>query len=259
MTTLTRELRAALRRGLGRGVSIEPHHTGDLYVSTPYTFTDGDVLPIFIRSTDEGMQLTDHGKTVQRLSYDFQRFPADVWAQVEDTARRSGLRLDHGIATLALDPDPDLRVVQFAQGLTRIAALRALGARTVHAPAKRFVEVFLESVLRWVDEVGLAATANYVDPERDKAGLWPVPLRVEAARPVFVFPLSSPETCLVAASTCLWFEMQRERFFSVGIFHDQEQVSGRARGRAMQVLHRTLPTFAGAHDQFVYTVREIVH
>ena len=261
-TGMTRELLTRLRRGLGRdGVSVQVHPTGDLYLSTRYTFPDGDVLPIFLRSANgDGRVLTDQGKTIQRLSYDFKELSANLWAEIEETAHTSGLRLESGVLSLPFEPDPDLRVIQFAQGLTRIAALRVLASRSAAREAARvFGDVFREQVSRWAAEIGMPAVANYVDPERDAEGMWPVPLRVEARRPVFVFPLSTGEQCATAAATCLWHRAHAASFFSLGIFRDQDRVTGRARGRAMQVLHRTLPTMAAAREPFIETVRELVH
>lgn len=244
-------LRKSLADALGRSFALEPHPTGDVYVSTPFAFADGDVLPIYLRETGAGLVVTDHGKTIQHLSYEFQDIPPTVWAHIEEAAERAGLRLEGGVATVKTNGDVGLSVLQFAQGLTSMAALRAM-RRSARETTRPFPELFAEHLARWLRDV--AVERDFVDREVDSGGVFPVPYRVDAGLPIFVFPLATSEHCASAAATSLFYQRAGRDFLSIGVFRDQERVTGRARGQAMQVLDRVIPTLASAEEPFLRTV-----
>ena len=253
MATASPGMKSSVTRTLGHSVKLVEHHTGDIYVSSPFEFSDGDVLPIFLHANGGGFCLVDQGKTLQHLSYDFASGMDAQWAAVERMASESGLVLDRGELSLRVAEQRDIgpAILRFAQGLTRIADVVLL--RTEKAPSK---EAFRESVRTVLRELfaDVEQQVNYRDKDIDPAGVFPIPLRLVKRGQVFIFPLTNAQTCADAVATHLYFMSRRAEFRSFGIYQDIEKIPQRRIGQVMDVCDHNIASLDAGRDKLLRDV-----
>lgn len=103
----------------------------EIAISSPFLFDDGDVLPVFLRRSEGGWILTDHGMAVSHLFFDEFQFTEARFARVAQLVGVHAARLsDTHEITMAVDGQPTaFDVATFLQLVAQVQGV-ALTSRT---------------------------------------------------------------------------------------------------------------------------------
>lgn len=220
-----------LSDALGATVTVTRAGAAESRVDTPFRFADGDHLVIRLREKEDGRyEWTDLGHTFMHLSYELDVSALDSGNRarlLEENLLRFGAEDRNGELVLpSADDELGETLLQFAQMLVQVTDLRYLSRDRV---ASTFLEDF-RSLL--AERFGDRAHFEYVDPERDPQGKYPIDcLLNNMPRPVAVFAIPNDDRCRDAQITLLQFRAWGRELFSTGIFEDQETVNRRVLAR----------------------------
>ena len=215
---------------------------------TPFTFEDGDVLKVVMRTDGDGWMLTDEGHTFMHISY----YEVDL-----DSKTRRRL-MDQVLATYGVqdnDGELTLKVVgdmygdslfTFLQALTKISDITYLKRERVRSLFMEEFRGYLETAVPKGDLV-----IDYVDPVLDPESRYPIDALVRAAgHEIFVFAIQNDNRCRDATITILHFENKGRRFASIGIFEDQEEITRKVLARFSDVCGKQFASIQSTKERF---------
>lgn len=210
----------AICSSLCADVKVTPQGDGLLFVSTPFTFSDGDEYGIYLQPLPTGgLRITDMGNTLMHLSYEHdisklrEGTRGKVFGQI---LTELGLGDDEG--ELFIDTPADKLgsgIFRFGQALTRVHDLSFLNRVRVEST---FYED-LENKL--VEIVGRRLVRDYVLPNITEAKLYPVDYAViDGPRPLFIFGVHSATKARLATIVLQQFHQHSVSFRSLVAYAD---------------------------------------
>lgn len=225
MTETIQELEAGLCQALCAKVKLRPRPDGNIYVSTPFSFPDGDHLSIYLRRLPSGgFRLTDLGSTMMHLSYE-----QDV-DKLKDGNRNKvftqilsevGISDDDGELFVEV-PAQSLAtgIFQLGQGLTRVHDLTFLNRVQVE-------NTFYEDLKgRLQDIVGQERIIeNYVPRGVDKAEEYTADFCIEGGkRPLLIWGVPSQTKARLATIVLQHLRQQQFSFRSLIVYADMAAI-----------------------------------
>ncbi len=110
---------------LGENISLTEVGDGSYFVSTPFTFSDGDNYAIYLnRLASGGWRITDHGLTMMHLSYDLDidKLKDGTRAKIfEQILNEHGLETEDGELFIEVPADAlSNGIFTFGQSITRV-------------------------------------------------------------------------------------------------------------------------------------------
>lgn len=248
-------LQSRLSSAVGSQVEVRPFAEGVARVEAPFVFADGDHLVIRLREADGRYEWSDYGHTLMHLSYEMDVDTISSGKRGELFAQalsRSDVEDREGELVLRADEEElGVSLLRFAQALIHISDLDYLTQERVRS-------TFVEDVKRLMRErFSERAHIDYVDPEHDRQGQYPVDcLLDQARRPVAVFAVGNDDHCRDATITLQEFRAWGRELFSTAIFADQEQINRRVLARFSNAADKQFSSLVGQEEEiFDYLAR----
>lgn len=198
---------------------------GFVQVTTPFTFSDGDVFQLYLEERSAGaVRLSDYGHTFMHLSYenDLEKFREGTRGRLLDQVlAESGVRQEDG--KLSLDTSLENlggSILKFGQAITRIYDLTFLNrSRT----ASTFHDDLKELLYDLVDSSRI--TPNFVLPDQTNAQDYAIDYRIEGKRGhLFVLGIASRDKARLATIVLEHWLRFNVDFDSLLIFQDQQEI-----------------------------------
>lgn len=211
----------AICSSLCADVKVTPQGDGLLFVSTPFTFSDGDEYGIYLQPLPTGgLRITDMGNTLMHLSYEH-----DI-SKLREGARGkvlgqilTELNLEDDEGELFMDTPADKLgsgIFRFGQALTRVHDLNFLNRVRVEST---FYEDLEDKLVEIVGQKRLVR--DYVLPNIKEAKLYPVDYAViDGLRPLLIFGVPSATKARLATIVLQQFHQHRVSFRSLVAYAD---------------------------------------
>lgn len=225
MTIQVDLLEERLCKALCGEVKLRRTPQGFLQITTPFTFSDGDVFQLYVDEGSAGsLKLNDYGHTFMHLSYenDVDKFREGTRRKLfEQLLAESGMREEQG--QLVLDTtieDLGRSILRYGQAITRIYDLTFLNRARV---ASTFYEDLKELLYNMVDDSKI--TPNFILPDQPDAQDYSIDYRIEGKRGhLFLLGIGSRDKARLATIILEhWLRYQVE-FDSLLVFQDQQEV-----------------------------------
>jgi hypothetical protein len=242
-------LQDALCKALCAEVRIVERPGGVNYVSTPFMFPDGDSLPIHFRMMPTGgVQLTDMGSTLMRLSYD-----------IDSDTLRDGTRGrilgqilgEYGLQDLAgqlvMESTADQlgrAVMQFGQALTKVSDLSFLTRINVE-------NSFYEDLAAKLGEIVGADNVerDYLVPSLPQAENYPVDYLIKGTRrPLYVFGIPNRDKARLATIILQHLIQRHEDFDSAVVFRNADELPRSDVSRLMNAANDMVSSLDAGND-----------
>lgn len=237
MALNTAALQETLCKRLPNVLRVERRPDGALMLHTHFQFTDGDHYPIRITETPSGgLRLSDHGRTVMHMSYEYDvdhLFEGVCGELLQRIVGECGIRADGGVFYLDTTPEKLAEAaIQFGQALTRIDDLTLLPREKIlpAGPTPAEKATFYRSL-----DSTLCALVNGAQirrryrPEIPNAQSYTVDYRIQAAgdAPLFLYGVHSRGKAAAAAAMLAHFQRRKLVFHPVIVFHNRSKIPER--------------------------------
>lgn len=225
-----------------------PVGEGRVALLTPFTFDDGDGLPIVLHHSGGLWELTDDGGTAMHLSYDDVPYETGNRGKLfQAIVAAHGLTVsDDVVSYRSAEPPAVERVLDFAHALIQLADLEFLARDSVASTFHEDVRTFLASRV----SPG-AISYDWHDPDRDPAGTYKADIRLVRRQgpPVLAFPINSDTRAKDATIVLSAFERWGEPVDSLVIFEDMEDLGRRTLAQLTDVAGKQFASLAGNEDR----------
>jgi hypothetical protein len=218
-------------------------------IDTPFLFEDGDNLVIILKNSGGQWYLTDEGHTFMHLTYDinYKDFQKGVRQKIISNAI-AGFGLCDNQGELIIQVTENTlgdSLYSFIQGILKISDIEYLSRERVKST---FMEDLFEYLEKTIPEE--RRSFRYHDKQLDPAANYVIDCRINGmAKPIYVFGLTNDEKVRDATITLHQFERWSNEFKSVGIFHDQENISRKVLARFTDVVDRQFSSLASNHER----------
>jgi hypothetical protein len=248
-------IQTATESALSERVELRPVSDHEAQILVPFYFSDGDGLVIHVRVVDGRWELTDKANTLLNLSYhsDASRLRTGTRSRLlEEIKLRHGVEEHDGELRLATSRDGVGRsVFSFVQALLEITDLRHFDRDNVRS-------TFHDDVAALLCEAFPAIVRNYIDPEHDKAGNYPIPYVLNGtSRPVAVFDIGSDPAAATAVVIARQHKAWHDGMVLVAVEEKQEALNRKRVAWLSDAFDKQFPSLSGSEDDLVaYLDRE---
>ena len=240
---------AEFERKVCRGVRLMPEGKARYRVFTPFSFDDGDLVSVVLRSENGSWVLSDEGNTYMRLSYtlDDRALQAEGRRKVIENALAAGQVQDrNGELVSSIDnANYGDALFSFVQAVLRIADVSLQTREQVRSNFVSDVRAFIERIVP-LDR----RTHRWHEPKLDPEARYPIDWLVRTTgTPLFLFALQTEDKVKDATIVLHQFEKWQYRFRTVGIFQDQQDISVRTLARFTDVAEKNFSALEGNEDR----------
>jgi hypothetical protein len=224
------EIQKAICSSLCAEVKVSERGYGLLFVSTPFSFPDGDAYSIYLKQLQTGgFRITDMGITLMHLSYenDIEKFRGDgtrgkLFRQILSEMDLSEADGEFYIETPATALGAN--IFRFGQALTKIHDLTFLNRLRAEST---FYEDLREKLLGCVDAERLKE--NYIVPGVANAADYPVDYFIESGeqQPLYLFGVPNRDKARLATIILQHLIASKADFNSMIIFQDMSVIPSR--------------------------------
>ncbi len=221
MNTETDQLEKELCKALCAKISLRPRKDGNIMITTPFRFPDGDGFSIYLkRLPSGGVRLSDMGSTLMHLSYeqDVDRLKEGsrlkVYSQI-----LSEMGVDDDDGELFLEaPVTELAqsVFRFGQALTRVHDITFLNRVQVES-------TFYDDLFHNLSEIVSSEKIikDYVAPNVDKAGDYKADFCILGEkRPLLIFGVPNQTKARLATIVIQYLHSQKFEFRGMVVYSD---------------------------------------
>lgn len=239
-------------------VNLAPEGLDRYRVLTPFLFEDGDHLAIVLKREKGQWLLSDEGHTFMHLTYDLDEKDLQRGTRQKIiTNALAAFRVEDRDGELVL-AIPEARygdaLYSYVQALMKISDVTFLSRERVRSTFMDDFRVLMEEHVPEQRRV-----FDWVDPERDPEGKYPVDCRVNSMqRPLFVYALPGDDRVRDATIALHQFEKWGLEFRSLAIFEDQEQVNRKVLARFSDVSDKQFSSLTGNRDRIAGYVDEVM-
>lgn len=260
----TELLKKTICSSLCADVELVPRADGYLFVTTPFTFDDGDHYSMYLKPGPSGVRVTDRGTTLMHLSYanDLKKFKDGTrGALLQQIVQSSEFQEEDGeffidVAGEELGP----AIVRFGQGLTRIHDLTFLNRVRVQSTFYEDLKDEVEAIVG-ADQVQETFFVPNV-PQRES---YPVDLYIPGDRgPLFIFGVPDQGKARLATIIIQYLRHHLQgrpdfsRFKSMVVFQDQSTIPHLDRSRLLNAASSVVDTLQ-ARDEMRFKIDEALH
>jgi hypothetical protein len=131
-------------------VRLKPRRANILQVYAPFYHEDGDMLDMFIEPRDGGVRVCDFGKTLMRLSYDFEIDSENKLRIFHDLLTQNQVEFDEATGNIYLDTTENNicnSVLHLSQVIAKVSKLDVLKREIVSGLFFEMVDEFITSDL----------------------------------------------------------------------------------------------------------------
>ena len=242
--TAVANIERQFRDALADAIELHPEGQGRFRIFTPFSFDDGDLVSPVLRDVRGRWELSDEGDTFMRLSYelDDRALEAEGRRKLIEMALSGGVEDRRGELVVPIKADGyGNALFSLVQAILRIMDVTVQSRAVVKSTFVHDVAAFVEDVVPADRRV-----KRWHDPERDPKGHHPVDWRVTTTdAPIFLFALTSENSVKDATITLHQFERWGERFRTVAIFENQEEIRPKTLARFTDVAEKSFSDFVG--------------
>ena len=243
------DIKKAVCSTLCTDVNIVEREGGLLFVSTPFTFSDGDSYSIYLKALQTGgFRITDMGGTLMHLSYE-----NDIDKLREGTRGKvfsqilAEMDLGEEDGEFYMDTPADqlgAGVFRFGQSLTRLHDLTFLNRVRVE---NTFYEDLREKLRGYVDAERVHE--NYVVPGVANAGDYPVDYYIEGrAQPLYLFGVPNRDKARLATIVLQHLNGANLDFNSMIVFQNASDIPHRDLNRLMNAANDMVASIDATDD-----------
>ncbi|MBW7996717.1 MAG: DUF1828 domain-containing protein [Candidatus Glassbacteria bacterium] len=216
-------------------VHIQKEGIDRYFVSTPFTFSDGDHFVVLIKKSGAHWYLSDEGHTIMHLTYEMEENDLSRGTRnkiINTTLEQYGIKDNRGELRLKIENGEfGDSVFSFIQGLIKISDIEYLAQERAKSI---FYEDFRRVILENMDESRVEF--DWFSKERDNKKKYVVDCRINSMkRPLLIFALANEDKTRDATITLFQFEKWGFEFSSLGIFEDLEQINTKVVARYCDV------------------------
>jgi len=238
------------KRKVCADIQIVSEGEGRFIVRTPFTFDDGDALPIVLKASNGGWVFTDEGQTFMELLYELDEGDLERGGRpeiIESTLAGFGIENRHGELVL---PVRDRRfgdaLYSFIHAVMKLEDVRYLSQPRVKSTFTADFRAFVERQIR-----AKSVVWDWTDPTNDPKGNYPVDVRIDYnGRPLFMFALPAEDKVKDATINILNFEKWRLSFNAVGVFEDYEKIGKKTFEKFLNVCGKVFTDLRIAEQRF---------
>jgi len=198
------------------------------YISTPFTFEDGDGLVMILKKEKDKWILTDEGHTFMHLSYfidiDVIREEGNRKDLVDSILSMYSVKNRNGELVLEI-PNGEYgdALFSYVEALIKISDITYLSKEQVEST---FIEDFQRLISKSIPEDKI--TFDWYDAKTDPHKTYVVDCKIETEkRKILLFALNTDKKILRATIILQHFKLLKMKFESIGIFESQEEVADR--------------------------------
>lgn len=245
-----------LRTQFGDNIRLEEKRTGIQQIYAPIYYEDGDMMDLFLDlekdasvADSEIIRLTDHGKTLMRLSYDFDLDSPNKEKLFQRIIDENGIEMENGelfLNTPAGSLYPGL--MQFSQALAKVSNLKNLKRETLSSLFEEMVAEFIsDSLNRFLPNQSI-----FPIPERDDLEVdW---IFNVAEKPLYLFTVKDSSKARLATISCLEFQRHKIPFRSIIVHEDFQKIPKKDQTRLTSACDKQFVTlddfFTNAENYF---------
>lgn len=251
----TAELQRVLKRKVCDEIEIEQEGLDRYIVYTPFMFDDGDHFVVVLKKNGTRWCFTDEGHTFMHMSYGEVDVSQGPRRRIVDQILQS-FRLDNREGELSLDVPGD----QYGDGLFSFVQALVKISDTTYWTTEQVRSTFVEDFRAMLEEriPKDRRTFDYCDKQHDPEEKYAVDCRINGMTPpLLVFGIPNDNKCRDATITLMKFEQWGERFRSLAIYADQEQIGRRVLARFSDVIGKQLPSLSD-HDRIEKYLDEVL-
>lgn len=219
-------LKKTICSSLCADVNVIEQEDGLFFVSTPFTFGDGDEYSIYIQQLPTGgLRISDMGNTLMHLSYehDITKLRDGTRGKVfQQVLSEIGVSDDAGDLYIETPADKiGAEIFRFGQAVTRVHDLSFLNRIRIEST---FYEDLESTLLDIVGSENLVK--DYISPDLDQAELYPVDFAIpEAPKPLLIFGVPNSTKARLATIVLQQFQKQRIPFHSLITYSDMSTIA----------------------------------
>lgn len=226
-----------------------------LQLIVPFYFPDGDGLVVHVRDAgDDGLEITDMAHTLMHFGYhsDLDRLAGGTRAELFEGIRHRHMIHDREgelvrpsqLATIAVD------ILDFVQGLVEVSDLRNLDREIVSS-------TFKEDLRKVLVEAFPEIQTDYVDPEHDPRGTYPIPYVLnDVPRPVAIFDIATDQNASDALVVARRHAEWRPSIHLMAVERSQEDLGRRVVAWLSDGLDKQFSTLEGNQEAIVRYIKE---
>ncbi|HVA80928.1 MAG TPA: DUF1828 domain-containing protein [Candidatus Binataceae bacterium] len=253
MPTDRDNIQKELKRKICEDVQIVEQGLNRYVVVTPFTFDDGDVVPVVLQKRGDNWSFTDEGHTFMQLTYELDEADLEQPTRrdiIERTLSTTGVQNRSGELVL---PVPDERfgdaLYTFLQAILKIDDVRYLSRERAKTTFFDDFRALVKKVVAVPPDHLDRVVYDWYEPSLDPTGNYRVDCRVNGTEmPLLMFALNSEDRVQKATITLLRFSNWHLRFKSVGIFEEQEKINARALARFTDACGKAFSSLAAANE-----------
>jgi hypothetical protein len=243
------EIKKTVCSSLCADVKVIEKGDGLLYVSTPFTFSDGDSYSIYLKTLPAGgIRISDMGETLMHLSYenDIDKFRDGTRKKLFDQVLCE-MDLTEENGEFIIDAPADqlgFNLFRFGQALTRIHDLTFLNRMRVEST---FYEDLREKLRSFTDADNIHEA--YVVPGVPNAVDYPVDYYIEGGQqPLYLFGVPSKDKARLATIILQHLNVSKLDFNSMVIFQNVADIPPRDLSRLMNASNDMIASLDAADD-----------
>lgn len=243
------ELKKTVCSTLCADVKVSERGSGLLYVSTPFSFPDGDSYSMYIKTLPTGgLRISDMGETLMHLSYD-----SDIDKFRDGTRKKlfdqilSEMDLTEDNGEFFIDAPADAigyNLFRFGQALTRIHDLTFLNRIRAEST---FYEDLREKLRSYTDAEKIHE--SYVVPGVANASNYPVDYYIEGGQqPLYLFGVPSRDKARLATIILQHLNAAKQDFNSMIIFQNASDIPPQDTARLMNAANDMIASLDASDD-----------
>lgn len=243
------DIKRAVCSTLCADVKIVERADGLLFVSTPFSFSDGDAYSIYLKTLPTGgFRISDMGSTLMHLSYenDVEKFREGTRGKVFSQIL-SEMELEEDNGEFFVDTPADAigaGLFRFGQALTRLHDLTFLNRVRVEST---FYEDLRERLRGYVDADRIHE--GYVVPNVPNARDYPVDYYIEGSeQPLYLFGVPNKDKARLATIILQHLNVTGLDFNSMVVFQNASDISPRDISRLMNAANDMIASLDATDD-----------
>ena len=253
------DIEKQFREKVSKEIEITKEGIDRYFISTPFTFEDGDALVIIFKKEKQDWILTDEGHTFMHISYfmdtDVSREDGTRKEIVDSVLSMYSVKNRNGELMIEI-PNAEYgdALFSFVEALIKITDTTYLSREMVKST---FLEDFKKVVSSAVPSE--SAIFDWYD-SKDIQRTYRVDCRIETKKePILIFALDSDKKILRATITLQHFKLNKMGFEAIGIFESQEEIGDRkAIATFSDVVDKQFSTIEGKEEDIKEYINKLI-